>query len=202
MTPLAPLAFLAAARAVVGANPDQDVLAKRSAWADDPARSSAPSAAFVHHVGNCSRGSRGARGGPAWPFPIDADCAVMHRIATRYHVVRTRPLPGRIHLKWNQERHRFVRAGIVIQSERVILPESLDYLYKILVFEGEATLTPIGTRQFTTLVWSRVAFEWNIPTDGDRCIDWTLLDSRVVAAAKPTRAVPFRSVTPWRRRVS
>ena len=205
MLPLSPFGLLTSARTVSGSDADVDQNATRSLWADDPSRSTLSSAAFVNHVGYWSQGGNDISS--AWPFPLDANCTEMYRIALRHAVLRREETsPGMIYLKWNEERQRFVRAGILVRSVKVELGGT-RYLHKVVGIEGKATVTPVGDGRFRTkVVWARPVSEWIIPDDGDRLIDWVALDNRAKSVVEPRRTPrrrsPYRSsVSSWRWRV-
>jgi hypothetical protein len=181
MHPLSPALIIAAASGVAGPDPSDSV----SGAAD-----AAAAAAFVGHVGYWAHYDE-ETAVSTWPFPLDADCETLARLAAKDGILSMRkPEPGVIYLQWSRRQHAFRRAGIVIARARAFEHRSVRDCYDCLVLEGSAVLTraqdPDGRhrgqeRLETAVQWVRRKRVWCTPSEGDRFICWVDLDGRRVA---------------------
>jgi hypothetical protein len=178
MHPLSPALIIAAASGLAGADPGE--VEPRPA---DPLTT----AAFVGHVGYWAHYDEEIELS-TWPFPADADCETLARLATELGVLSgEEPQPGAVYLQWSPKQRRFRRAGIVVAHTRSYENSSVRRCYDCLVLEGSALLTRVeevdGRRRdqerFEAAVqWARRTRIWCTPSEGDRFISWVDLDGR------------------------
>jgi hypothetical protein len=178
MHPLSPALIIAAASGLAGADPGED---------EPRAVDARATAAFVGHVGYWAHYDEEIEVS-TWPFPVDADCAVLARLAAKLGVLSAEaPQPGAIYLQWSPNTRQFRRAGIVVAHKRSYRSSRAGRCYDCLVLEGSAIVTPAdetdGRRrqqeQFDTAVqWARRTRILCTPSEGDQFISWVDLDDR------------------------
>ncbi len=181
MHPLSPALIIAAASGVAGPDPGDSV---------PGAADAASTAAFVGHVGYWAHYDE-ETAVSTWPFPLDADCEALARLAAKDGILSTsEPAPGVIYLQWSRSDHAFRRAGIVIAAARTFERRGVPRCYHCLVLEGSALLTRAQEadarhrqreRLETAVQWVRRKRGWCTPSEGDRFISWVDLDGRKAA---------------------
>src|ERR1051326_2735024 len=101
---------------------------------------SVSTAAFVNHVGYWAHRQSGESS--TWPFPLDADCNDLARLADAKGVLRDRPTEeGDLFLQYARG-VGFIRAGIVIDAE-FLSTAARGHHYECLVYEGTAALAAL-----------------------------------------------------------
>lgn len=181
MHPLSPALIIAAASGVAG----PDLTYPVSGAAD-----AAATARFVGHVGYWGHYDE-ETAISTWPFPLDADCETLARLAAKDGILSMRdPEPGVIFLQWSPNHRAFRRAGIVIARAKAFEQRRVEQCYDCLVLEGSAVLTHTldldrrhanRERLDTAVLWVRRKHVWCTPSEGDRFIRWVDLDGRRAA---------------------
>src|SRR3954469_6371676 len=145
MLPLSPAFLIAAASALVSSDDiTMDIMG------DDPmlrdkhqAGDAKATAAFIGHAGY--QAHMMDSGKSIWPFPIDAACNELARLAEQRKVLSDRwPERGSICLRWSKIEERFTRASIVLSAKDVLPHDNVDWSYDCMVLEGSAVLTPVN----------------------------------------------------------
>lgn len=192
MSALSPALFLAVATALVGSDvrmtPGRIRSKKMRVAQFDPAsrddhgpRDGVTTAAFIGHVGFWSHYEGAGRS--TWPFPIDADCTDLARIAKGLGVLSAwPPKPGAIHLRRSKKEHRFVTASVVLEAVEVRPRHLADWHYDCRVLEG-SLVRASSAEAGATIDWVRERQLISCPWLGDKFLSWVDLDGRNPASA-------------------
>lgn len=170
--PLSALAFVGAARALVGLTTHQSpknplvtsMLRAAGRGPDDPWH-----VAFIHHVGWHVHQTN--PGTSSWPFERTATCEAIAEIARHNGAVVRRPDAGDLALLWSPDAHAFILAGIVAGLERVSVESDGRVVYQCRTIEGDA----MDDRRSGASCVQYVS-RWIGAVDGDLVVRWVRLD--------------------------
>jgi hypothetical protein len=193
--PLAPGVLVAAAMALVPA--DEHLAAPPETLDDelDPMRrdnhhpyDATKTAAFVAHLGYWTH--RGKYGQTSWPFPMNATCDDLGRLAKKRGVLRDDwPSPGDILLRWSETTGQFVRASIVVTGELKIVRRQRTYLCDVVEGRLERMrIDGVANDWFGRLRSPRRLNRRCCPELKDAFVRWVDLDKRNDAAMPQRKA--------------